>query len=136
MRRSFTHRGRFYQLPPEAVEYRGYELTDLTLVPKPRHNTECWQPIVSATDRALDTMLDRDIKGFVGGGAASGGASETVARRWQAKLAERGRETELGTDLIFGFSFYLADSVEQAKAEGDGNPGGIPEDVRTSGLRG
>ncbi len=116
--RSFSHQGRFYQLPPAGVDYRGYELSELTLVPKPRHSTECWQPIVSATDHALDFMLDRDIKGFVGGGAASGGASETVARRWQAKLAERGRETELGTDLIFGFSFYLADSEAEAKVAG------------------
>ncbi len=116
--RSFRHDGRFYQLPPDGVDYRGYELEDLTLVPKPRHSTECWQPVVSASDRALDFMLDQDIKGFVGGGAASGGASETVARRWQEKLAERGRDTELGTDLIFGFSFYLADTEAEAKVAG------------------
>ena len=41
-----------------------------------------------------------------------------MARRWQAKLAERGRDTELGTDLIFGFSFYLADTEAEAKAAG------------------
>ena len=41
-----------------------------------------------------------------------------MARRWQAKLAERGRETELGTDLIFGFSYYLADSEAEAKHAG------------------
>ena len=116
--RSFTHRGRFYQLPPEGVDYRGYRLNDLTLVPKPLHSTDCWQPIVSASDRALDFMIDHGIKGFVGGGAASGGASMEVARRWQTKLAARGRDTELGTDLIFGFSFYLAPSEAQAKAEG------------------
>ncbi|MEM7321567.1 MAG: LLM class flavin-dependent oxidoreductase [Actinomycetota bacterium] len=115
---SFRHRGRYYQLPPDGIAYRGYELEELTLVPKPQHSTECWQPIVSASDRGIDFMLDNGIKGFVGGGAASGGASETVARRWQAKLADRGRDTELGTDLIFGFSFYLADSVEEAKRAG------------------
>lgn len=115
---SFRHRGRHYQLPPDGVVYRGYELEDLTLVPKPRFSTECWQPIVSASDRGLDFMLDHGISGFVGGGAASGGASETVARRWQAKLADRGRDTELGTDLIFGFSFYLADTVDEAKRAG------------------
>lgn len=115
---SFTHTGRFYQLPPADHEYRGYTLESLTLVPKPKYSTECWQPIVSASDRGLDFMIDRGIKGFVGGGAASGGASEEIARRWQAKLAERGRDTELGTDLIFGFSFYLADSEAEAKKAG------------------
>ncbi len=116
--RSFSHHGRFFELPPEGVPYRGYELTDLTLVPKPQYSTECWQPIVSASDRALDFMQDRGISGFVGGGAASGGASQEVALRWQSKLAERGRDTQLGEDLIFGFSFYLADTEAEAKAAG------------------
>ncbi len=115
---TFSHRGRFFDLPPEGIAYRGYELTDLTLVPKPQYSTECWQPIVSASDRALDFMIDRGISGFVGGGAASGGASQEVAERWQAKLAERGRDTQLGEDLIFGFSFYIADTEQEAKEAG------------------
>ncbi len=115
---SFSHQGRFYQLPPPGVDYRGYELKELSLVPRPLHSSEVWQPIVSGTDRALDFMVRHGIKGFVGGGAASGGASEQVARRWQSALAADGQETELGTDLIFGFSFFLADSVEAAKKAG------------------
>ncbi len=115
--RSFSHHGRFYDLPPR-IPYRGYELEELTLVPKPQNSLECWQPIVSASDRALDFMLDHGISGFVGGGAASGGASETVARRWQEKLADRGSETELGAGLIFGFSFLLADTEAEARRIG------------------
>jgi alkanesulfonate monooxygenase SsuD/methylene tetrahydromethanopterin reductase-like flavin-dependent oxidoreductase (luciferase family) len=115
---SFSFDGRFYQVPPPDVPYRGYTLNEISLVPRPIHSTECWQPIVSATDRALDFMIEHGIKGFVGGGAASGGASEEIARRWQAKLAEHGRDTELGTDLIFGFSFLLADTVGEAKVIG------------------
>ncbi|MFT7602376.1 MAG: alkanesulfonate monooxygenase SsuD [Acidimicrobiales bacterium] len=115
--KSFRHHGRFYDLPPK-IEYRGYELEELTLVPKPQYSTECWQPIVSASDRALDFMLDQEIKGFVGGGAASGGASQALAERWQEKLAKRGRPTELGADLIFGFSFFMADSDAEAKTAG------------------
>ena len=112
---SFSFKGRYYQVPPGEVPYRGYTLEEITLVPKPQYSTECWQPIVSATDRALDFMIEHGIKGFVGGGAASGGASQEIAERWQAKLAEHGRDTELGTDLIFGFSFLLADTVDEAK---------------------
>ncbi len=115
---SFSFDGRFYQVPPPDVPYRGYTLNEISLVPRPIHSTECWQPIVSATDRALDFMIEHGIKGFMGGGAASGGASEEIARRWQAKLAEHGRDTELGTDLIFGFSFLLADTVGEAKVIG------------------
>src|SRR5437870_11237798 len=46
---SFSHQGKYYTLPPK-VPYRGYELQELTLVPRPlRRPVECWQPIVSAT---------------------------------------------------------------------------------------
>jgi len=111
---SFSHHGAQYDLPPK-VAYRGYELEELTLVPKPRNPVECWQPIVSASDRGLDFMVRHGIKGFVGGGAASGGASHTVVERWQEKLATAGRDTDLGGDLIVGFSFVLADSEAEAK---------------------
>src|SRR6202162_4856143 len=41
----FSHRGKHYPLPP-AVPYRGYELKELTLVPRPVHPVETWQPVV------------------------------------------------------------------------------------------
>ncbi len=42
---SFSHRGKYYTLPPE-VPYRGYTLKELTVVPRPlRLPVECWQPI-------------------------------------------------------------------------------------------
>ena len=68
---SFSHKGKHYTLPP-AVPYRGYELKELTLVPRPIHlPVECWQPIVSANPRGLDFMVRHGIKGAVGGGAAT-----------------------------------------------------------------
>src|ERR1044072_9911962 len=67
---SFSHKGKHYTLPPE-VPYRGYSLKELTLVPQPVNRpVECWQPIVSASPRALDFMVKYDIKGAIGGGAA------------------------------------------------------------------
>src|SRR5215475_11281657 len=68
---SFSHKGKYYTLPPE-VPYRGYQLKELTLVPQPVHRpVECWQPVVSASARGLDFMVKYDIKGAVGGGAAT-----------------------------------------------------------------
>src|SRR3989454_3581319 len=68
---SFAHHGKHYTLPP-AVPYRGYELRELTLVPRPVHRpVECWQPIVSASRRGLDFMVRHGIKGTIGGGAAT-----------------------------------------------------------------
>src|SRR5882762_8629318 len=54
---SFSHHGKYYTLPP-AVPYRGYEMKELTLVPRPVHlPVECWQPIVSASQRGLEFMI-------------------------------------------------------------------------------
>src|SRR6202521_5646960 len=50
---AFSHQGRHYTIPAR-VPYRGYDLQDLTLVPRPVHPVECWQPIQSATPRGLD----------------------------------------------------------------------------------
>jgi alkanesulfonate monooxygenase SsuD/methylene tetrahydromethanopterin reductase-like flavin-dependent oxidoreductase (luciferase family) len=61
---SFSHRGKHYTLPP-AVPYRGYDLEEITLVPRPvRQPVECWQPIVSAGARGLDFMIKHGIKGL------------------------------------------------------------------------
>ena len=112
--RSFSHHGQHYDLPPQ-VPYRGYQLEEITLVPRPLHlPVECWQPIVSASQRALDFMASYGIKGFIGGGAAAGGASDEVVKRWQETLAKHGRETELGGDLIIGYSVHLADTEQKA----------------------
>ena len=55
--RSFSHHGEHYNIPPE-VPYRGYDLKEITLVPRPRTlPVECWQPVVSASQMAMDFMV-------------------------------------------------------------------------------
>jgi alkanesulfonate monooxygenase SsuD/methylene tetrahydromethanopterin reductase-like flavin-dependent oxidoreductase (luciferase family) len=111
---SFSHHGKHYIIPPR-VPYRGYELEEVTLVPRPlRRPVDCWQPIVSASPRGLDFMARFGIKGVIGGGAASGGAASKTVLAWQEALARHGRETALGTDLVIGLTFHIADSEEQA----------------------
>ncbi|PKB79070.1 MAG: hypothetical protein BZY88_15175 [SAR202 cluster bacterium Io17-Chloro-G9] len=111
---SFSHEGKFYKLPPE-VPYRGYTLKELTLVPRPRTlPVETWQPVVSASQRAMDFMAKHDIKGIIGGGAAAGGATDAVVTQWRDTLTKHGRETELGTDLAIGYTIQIADTQEQA----------------------
>ena len=115
--RAFAHHGKHYDIPP-AVPYRGYELREITLVPRPRTlPVECWQPVVSASQRALDFMARHNIKGIIGGGAAAGGANEKVVHAFREARARAGRETELGGDLCIGLSFHIADSVEQGIKE-------------------
>jgi alkanesulfonate monooxygenase SsuD/methylene tetrahydromethanopterin reductase-like flavin-dependent oxidoreductase (luciferase family) len=110
---SFSHHGKHYTIPPR-VPYRGYELAEITLVPRPTHPIECWQPIVSASERGLEFMVRNGIKGFIGGGAATGGAKRAQVEDWQRRWANHGVETELGGNLILGFSFYIADSQAEA----------------------
>jgi alkanesulfonate monooxygenase SsuD/methylene tetrahydromethanopterin reductase-like flavin-dependent oxidoreductase (luciferase family) len=115
--RSFSHYSKYYTIPPR-IPYRGYELQDVTLVPKPRTvPVECWQPIVSASERAMNFMAKYSIKGIIGGGAASGGANEKVVQAYRDALIRHGREAELGTDLIIGFSIHIAETEQKAIAE-------------------
>ena len=115
--RRFSHHGQYYDLPPK-VPYRGYELEELTLVPRPRNRpVDCWQPIQSATQRGLDFMVKHGIKGIIGGGVAEGGAMDRVLEAWRDALARGGRESELGEDLSIGFHYYIADTQEKAIKE-------------------
>ena len=114
---SFSHHGKHYDIPPR-VPYRGYQLEEITLVPRPRNlPVECWQPIVSASQRAMDFMVKHNIKGIYGGGAAPGGTNVEVVNRWRDTLAKAGRETELGGDLIIGIPLHLAETQEKGLAE-------------------
>ena len=110
----FAHKGRFYTIPP-AVEYRGYTLKDITLVPRPlRLPVECWQPIQSGSDRAFDFMAKHGICGVIGGGSAEGGAVERHMKGFQAAYARRGRQIAMGERLSLGFQFHIAESREAA----------------------
>src|ERR671938_1649372 len=114
---SFSHKGKHYTLPPE-VPYRGYDLKELTLVPRPlRRPVECWQPIQGGTQRAMDFMAKHGIQGVVGGGSAEGGAMHRVVLAWQEAHARIGKHLELGERLCFGFHFYIADDREQGMRE-------------------
>lgn len=110
----FSHKGKHYTLPPE-VPYRGYQLKELTLVPRPVHSMECWQPIVSANPRGLDFMVKHGIKGSVGGGAAT--MQEGPIKAYRDAAARAGRDLKLGQELQIGIFFHLAKTREQAIRE-------------------
>src|SRR2546425_3790322 len=95
--RAFSHQGKHYTIPPQ-VPYRGYEVREVTLVPRPKTlPVECWQPVVSASTRALDFMAKHGIKGIIGGGAAAGGASDKVIHAFREARAPGGRRSWAAT---------------------------------------
>ncbi|MCH8350309.1 MAG: LLM class flavin-dependent oxidoreductase [Chloroflexi bacterium] len=111
--RSFSHHGTYYDIPPK-VPYRGYELEEITLVPRPANlPVECWQPIQGGTQRALDFMAKHRIKGIIGGGVAEGGVMDATMQDYQAALQRTGRDVELGEDISVGFHFFLANTQEE-----------------------
>ena len=109
---------------------------EITLVPRPKTlPVECWQPVVSASPRALDFMAKHGIKGIIGGGAAPGGANEKVVHAFREARARAGRETELGERPLHRLL------VPHRRQRGAGDQGGDAvlrgedEDVRAARLR-
>ncbi len=111
---SFSHHGKQYDIPP-AVPYRGYELEEITLVPRPLNlPVETWQPMVSVNPRGLDFMAKHRIKALVAGGVK--GNHEAIAA-WRDAQSRQGVETELGENVNAGFGVFIADTEEKAIAE-------------------
>ncbi|MSP00958.1 MAG: LLM class flavin-dependent oxidoreductase [Acetobacteraceae bacterium] len=114
---SFSHKGKHYTLPPE-VPYRGYQLKELTLVPRPmRLPVECWQPVQGGSERALAFMAKYGIQGMIGGGSADGGAMHNVVLKWQDVHKKIGKDIELGERLCFGFHAYIGENKAQCMRE-------------------
>lgn len=113
----FAHDGKYYTIPAR-VPYRGYDLKELTLVPRPLNRpVECWQPIQGGTARAMDFMARMGIQGLVGGGVADGGAGDSVLHAWREAHARHGQHLELGERLAIGFHCYIAKTREQGIRE-------------------
>ena len=107
---SWSHRGKHYDLPP-AVSYRGYDLHEITCVPRPIHRpVEIWQPIASG--KTLEYIASRGIKGMV---TLNGERLvEQIFRAYRDAAGRAGRRLQLGQDLCLGLGLYLADSREEA----------------------
>jgi len=107
---SVQHKGKYYECPP-AVDYRGYRLTDITVVPRPKHlPVEIFMPIASG--KTIDLMARYDLKAMVTLNGEK--ILDDVVRAYQAACARHGRRKELGEDMIWGAGIYLADTQEEA----------------------
>ena len=107
---AFSHRGKHYTVPP-AIKYRGYDLAEVTLVPRPVHRpVEIWQPIASG--KTIDFIARHGIKGMV---TLNGERiTDQVFHAYRDACARYGRHLALGEDLCLGLGFYMAESREAA----------------------
>ncbi len=107
---SFHFQGKYYECPPP-VDYRGYRLTDITVVPRPKHlPVEVWMPVASG--KTIDMMAKYGLKAMVTLNGEK--ILDDVVRAYQAACANHGREKRLGEDMIWGAGIYLAGSQEEA----------------------
>src|SRR5260221_6532785 len=106
----FAFKGQFYECPPE-VDYRGYRLKDLTLVPRPKHlPVDIYMPIASG--KTIDLMAKYGLKAMV---TLNGERIlDDVLRAYHKACAAHGQTKQLGEDVIWGAGVYLADSEAEA----------------------
>lgn len=112
---AFSHSGARYTVPPK-IPYRGYQLEEVTLVPRPLRRIDSgWQAISSASPRGLDFMMRHNLNGLVDGGLSTW-ANDNI-RAYQAAAERAGRSYGLGQGISLGLMFHLADTPEKAIAE-------------------
>lgn len=107
---SFSHKGKYYTIPPD-VPYRGYQVEDVTLVPRPLNRpVEIWQPIASG--RTLEWIAQRGIKAMV---ALTGEVLvDRMFNSYHQAATDAGRDIALGQDMCLGFGFCLDDNRQKA----------------------
>jgi alkanesulfonate monooxygenase SsuD/methylene tetrahydromethanopterin reductase-like flavin-dependent oxidoreductase (luciferase family) len=107
---SFSFHGKYFNCPPE-VDYRGYKLKEITLVPRPIHTpVPIYMPIASG--KTIDMMAKYDLKAMV---VLNGEKIlDDVLRAYHDACAKYGRQKQLGEDLVWGAGLYLAKDQEEA----------------------
>ena len=107
---SFSHQGKHYTIPAR-VPYRGYDLEEITLVPRPINlPVEIWQPMQSSNTRGAEFMVKHGIKALV---SWSDRGADARIRQYQDTAAAQGRDLRLGEHISVGFTIYLDDSREK-----------------------
>ena len=107
---SFSHHGKNYNIPPD-VPYRGYDLEEITLVPRPLNlPVETWQPVVSGSS------IDFTVKNGFNGVVALTGEKlvDQAFHRFRDACERNGRSNVLGSGLALGVGFYIADNENDA----------------------
>ena len=107
---SFSHHGKNYNNPPD-VPYRGYDLEEITLVPRPLNlPVETWQPVVSGSS------IDFTVKNGFNGVVALTGEKlvDQAFHRFRDACERNGRGNVLGSGLALGIGFYIADNENDA----------------------
>jgi len=106
----FRHKGKYFECPP-MVDYRGYKVQDITMVPRPKHlPVEIYMPIASS--KTIDMLAKYGLKAMVTLNGEK--ILDDVIKAYRDACAKYGRKKQLGEDMIWGAGFYIAGSQEEA----------------------
>ncbi|HXP75127.1 MAG TPA: LLM class flavin-dependent oxidoreductase [Stellaceae bacterium] len=107
---AFHHKGKYFECPPP-VDYRGYKLKEITVIPRPKHlPVEIWMPIASG--KSIDMMARYGFKAMVTLNGEK--ILDDVVRAYHDACHRHGRAKQLGEDVIWGAGLHLADTQEEA----------------------
>ncbi|HEU0217819.1 MAG TPA: LLM class flavin-dependent oxidoreductase [Stellaceae bacterium] len=107
---SFRHEGKYFTAPPY-VPYRGYDLKEITCVPRPKHlPVEIYMPIASG--RTIDLMAQKGLKAMVTLNGEK--ILDDVVQAFHQACEKHGRPGPIGHDMVWGAGIYLAASQEEA----------------------
>src|SRR5882762_1034786 len=107
---AFHHKGKYFECPPP-VPYRGYQLEEITVVPRPKHlPVEIWMPIASG--KTIDLMAQKGLKAMVTLNGEK--ILDDVVQAFHQACLKHGRNGQVGQDMIWGAGIYLADTQEEA----------------------
>src|SRR5258706_11281498 len=110
---AFHHKGKYYECPPP-VEYRGYRLKDITVVPLPKHlPVDIWMPIASG--KTIELMARYGLKAMVTLNGQK--ILDDVVRAYHDACERQGRRKKLGADMICGAGIYLADAQAESQRQ-------------------
>jgi alkanesulfonate monooxygenase SsuD/methylene tetrahydromethanopterin reductase-like flavin-dependent oxidoreductase (luciferase family) len=110
---SFSFSGKHYTFPPHGIPDRGGFVSQLTLIPRPRHPVEWWQAVTSPP-----TLEAAPRKGF---GAVFWLKHHGFVKQWWERYAElfaghHGRELGPGERRMLVLNVRIEDTHEQAWA--------------------
>jgi alkanesulfonate monooxygenase SsuD/methylene tetrahydromethanopterin reductase-like flavin-dependent oxidoreductase (luciferase family) len=107
---AFRFEGKYFRAPAD-VDYRGYRLRDITVVPRPKHlPVEIWMPVASG--KTIGMMAQYGFKAMVTLNGEK--ILDNVLRAYQDACANHGQPKALGQDVIWGAGLYLARSRDEA----------------------
>jgi len=106
----FHHKGKYFEVPPP-VPYRGYDLKDVTMVPRPKHlPVEMFMPVASG--RTIDMIAKYGLKAMVTLNGEK--ILDDVIRAFHDACHRHNRPVQLGQDMVWGAGIYLAGSQDEA----------------------